>query len=110
MKLQKKNTVIKTNVEEMFKQISKGEETFIHIIMKADAQLPATDKLKQVAFFSATEDRLVWPARPIGPAGDGRQAGQKIRWEFPSPLNGKNDMHKCSPGKLLSIFSKVKYC
>ena len=36
MKLQKKNTVIKTNVEEMFKQISKGEETFINVIIKAD--------------------------------------------------------------------------
>ncbi len=37
-KLQKKNTVIKTNVEEMFKQISKGEETFIDVIIKADVQ------------------------------------------------------------------------
>ena len=37
-KLQKKNTVIKTNVEEMFKQISKGEETFVDVIIKADVQ------------------------------------------------------------------------
>ena len=37
-KLQKKNTVIKTNVEEMFKQISKGEETIINVIIKADVQ------------------------------------------------------------------------
>ena len=37
-KLQKKNTVIKTNVEEMFKQISKGEETLVHVIIKADVQ------------------------------------------------------------------------
>ena len=37
-KLQKKNTIIKTNVEEMFKQISKGEETFIDVIIKADVQ------------------------------------------------------------------------
>ena len=37
-KLQKKNAVIKTNVEEMFKQISKGEETIIHVIIKADVQ------------------------------------------------------------------------
>ena len=37
-KLQKKNTVIKTNVDEMFKQISKGEETFVDVIIKADVQ------------------------------------------------------------------------
>ena len=37
-KLQKKNAVIRTNVDEMFKKISKGEETFIHIIIKADVQ------------------------------------------------------------------------
>ena len=37
-KLQKKNTVIKTNVDEMFKKITKGEETFINVIIKADVQ------------------------------------------------------------------------
>ncbi|SVA40461.1 uncharacterized protein METZ01_LOCUS93315, partial [marine metagenome] len=37
-KLQKKNTVIETNVDEMFKKISKGEETIICVIIKADVQ------------------------------------------------------------------------
>ncbi len=36
--LQKKNTIIKTNVEEMFEQISTGEATSLPIIIKADVQ------------------------------------------------------------------------
>ena len=36
--LQKKNTVIKTNVEEMFKQISAGEISSLPVIIKADVQ------------------------------------------------------------------------
>ncbi len=38
LNLQKKNTVIKTNVEEMFEQISHGQISFLPVVIKADVQ------------------------------------------------------------------------
>ena len=66
-KLQKKNTVIQTNVEEMFKQISKGEETLIDVIIKADVQ-GSTEAIESSISKLSTEEvktRVVF--KGVGP-------------------------------------------
>ena len=55
IKLQKKNTVIKTNVEEMFEQISTGKITSLPVIIKADVQGSAEAIENSIAKLSTDE-------------------------------------------------------
>ena len=66
-KLQKKNTVIETNVEEMFKQISKGEETFIDVIIKADVQGSAEAIESSISKLSTEEVKTRVVFKGVGP-------------------------------------------
>jgi translation initiation factor IF-2 len=66
-KLQKKNTVVKTNVEEMFKQISKGEQTLIHAVIKADVQGSAEAIESSISKLSTEEVKTKVIFKGVGP-------------------------------------------
>jgi translation initiation factor IF-2 len=66
-KLQKKNTVVKTNVEEMFKQISKGEQTLIHAVIKADVQGSAEAIENSISKLSTEEVKTRVVFKGVGP-------------------------------------------